>query len=258
MVQRSSDGRLASKVALVTGGGQGIGKGIACAFASEGAGIAIVDIDEAAAARSAKECEGRGVDAIALVCDVSDRNEVDRAVAAVIERFGRLDLVVTCALAKVAVQPFESTDAARIERMWHVGYMGVVNTMQACLPHLRATRGSVINFGSGAGIGAAAGYASYAPVKEAVRAITRVAAREWGAYGVRVNAICPFARSEQFDEWAERNPDHARMAIAGAALGRVGDCERDIGRAAVFLASEDAGFVTGHSLMVDGGQGMPL
>jgi NAD(P)-dependent dehydrogenase (short-subunit alcohol dehydrogenase family) len=251
-------GRLGATVALVTGGGQGIGKGIACAFASEGARVAIVDIDEAAAARSAKECEGRGVAAMALRCDVSDPVDVNRAVEAVVERFGHLDVVVTCALPKVAVQPLESTPAARIEEMWRVGYLGVVNAMQACLPHLRETRGSVINFGSGAGIGASAGYAAYAPVKEAVRAITRVAAREWGAYGIRVNSICPFARSEQFEEWAERNPDSARLAEASAALGRVGDCEQDIGRAAVFLASEDAGFVTGHSLMVDGGQGMPL
>jgi len=251
-------GRLAGRVALVTGGGQGIGAGIARAFASEGARIAIVDVDESTATRSAKACETRGVDAMAVRCDVSDRTDVDRAVAAVVERFGRLDTVVTCALPKVAVQPLESTPATRIEEMWRVGYLGVVNVMVASLPHLRATRGSVINFGSGAGIGAAVGYAAYAPVKEAVRAMTRVAAREWGADGVRVNAICPFARSEQFDEWAERNPEHARAAEASAALGRVGDCELDIGRAAVFLASDDAGYVTGHSLMVDGGQGMPL
>jgi NAD(P)-dependent dehydrogenase (short-subunit alcohol dehydrogenase family) len=245
-------------VAFVTGGGRGIGKGIAFAFASEGARVAVVDIDAAAAARSATECEGRGVDAMALGCDVSNRDDLDRAVAAVVERLGRLDVVVTCALPKGAVEPLEFTSAARMEEMWRVGYMGVVNAMQACLPHLRETRGSVINFGSGAGIAASAGYAAYAPVKEAVRAITRVAAREWGDSGVRVNAICPFARSEQFEEWAARNPELARLAEARAALGRVGNCERDIGRAAVFLASEDAGFVTGHSLMVDGGQGMPL
>jgi NAD(P)-dependent dehydrogenase (short-subunit alcohol dehydrogenase family) len=249
---------LAARVALVTGGGRGIGKGIGCAFASEGAHVAIADIDEATGARSARECEGRGRDAMALRCDVSDREDVDRAVTAVVERFGRLDVLVTSALPEGAVEPLESTSAARIEEMWRVGYLGVVNAMQACLPHLRETRGSVINFGSGAGIAASAGYAAYAPVKEAVRAVTRVAAREWGDSGVRVNAICPFARSEQFGEWADRNPELARMAEARAALGRVGDCEHDIGRAAVFLASDDAGFITGHSLMVDGGQAMPL
>jgi len=109
-----------------------------------------------------------------------------------------------------------------------------------------------------AGIGAAAGYASYGPVKEAVRAITRIAAKEWGKFGINVNAICPFAKSDQFDEWAAANPEQVAMAMAGASLGRVGDCELDIGRAAVFLASDDASYITGHSLMVDGGQSMPL
>jgi NAD(P)-dependent dehydrogenase (short-subunit alcohol dehydrogenase family) len=161
-------------------------------------------------------------------------------------------------LAKVKVQPFEDTPLSGIEKMWRVGYLGVTNTMQACLPQLRARRGKVINFGSGAGIGGAAGYASYGPVKEAVRAITRIAAKEWGPYGVNVNAICPFAKSDQFDEWAAANPDQAAMALASSSLGRVGDCELDIGRAAVFLASDDASYITGHSLMVDGGQGMPL
>ena len=258
MTDSGVGGRLEAKVAVITGGGQGIGKGIACAFASEGAHAAILDVDDDRASRSAKECTARGPEAVALQCDVANRDDVDRAVATVVERFGGIDVLVTCALPKLAVQPFEVTAIAHIEKMWRVGYVGVVNTMQACLPHLKERRGAVINFGSGAGVGASAGYSSYAPVKEAVRALTRVVAREWGAYGIRVNAICPFARSEQFDEWVQANPDQAAMAAASTALGRIGDCERDIGRAAVFLASDDAGFVTGHSLMVDGGQGMPL
>jgi 2-hydroxycyclohexanecarboxyl-CoA dehydrogenase len=251
-------GRLAGKVAVVTGGGQGIGRGIAKAFAAEGANIAIVDLDPDTAKSAAEECAERGVEASGLSYDVSDRGQVDEAVANVVESFGGIDIVVTCALAKVKVQPFEQTPLSGIDKMYRVGYLGVVNMMQASLPHLRERRGNVINFGSGAGIGAAMGYASYGPVKEAVRAITRIAAREWGAYGVRVNEICPFAKSDQFDEWAAINPDQAAMALRSAALGRLGDCELDIGRAAVFLASEDAGYITGHSLMVDGGQGMPL
>jgi NAD(P)-dependent dehydrogenase (short-subunit alcohol dehydrogenase family) len=83
-------------------------------------------------------------------------------------------------------------------------------------------------------------------------------ALEWGKFGINVNAICPFAKSDQFDEWAEANPAQVAMALASASLGRVGDCELDIGRAAVFLASDDASYITGHSLMVDGGQSMPL
>jgi 2-hydroxycyclohexanecarboxyl-CoA dehydrogenase len=251
-------GRLAGKVAVVTGGGQGIGRGIAKAFASEGADIAIIDIDPATAQSAGEECAGRGVRGSGLSCDVSDREQVDAAVAKVVERFGGIDIVVNSALAKVKVQPLEQTPLSGIDKMYRVGYLGVVNLMQASLPHLRERRGNVINFGSGAGIGAGAGYVSYGPVKEAVRAITRIAAREWGVYGVRVNNICPFAQSDQFDEWAAINPEQAAMALGSASLGRIGDCELDIGRAAVFLASDDAGYITGHSLMVDGGQGMPL
>ena len=91
-----------------------------------------------------------------------------------------------------------------------------------------------------------------------MRTLTRIAAKEWGGAGVRVNNLCPFARSEQFEEWAAENRDQVQMAVGSAALGRIGDCEHDIGGAAVFLASDDARFVTGHTLMVDGGQGMPF
>jgi NAD(P)-dependent dehydrogenase (short-subunit alcohol dehydrogenase family) len=250
--------RLAGKVAVVTGGGQGIGRGIAKAFASEDAHIAILDLDANTAQSAADECAGRGVRSLGLCCDVAERRQVEESIAQVVERLGGIDVLVTCALAKVKVEPFEDTPMSGIEKMWRVGYLGVVNAMQVSLPYLRERRGNVINFGSGAGIGAAAGYASYGPVKEAVRAITRIAAKEWGSFGVRVNNICPFAKSDQFDEWAAANPDQAAMALRSSVLGRVGDCELDIGRAAVFLASDDAGYITGHSLMVDGGQSMPL
>lgn len=247
-----------NKVAVITGGGQGIGRGIAGAFASEGARIAIVEIDGHKAHAVAAECRQRGVDALGIECDVAEREQVDGAVSRIVGEFGRIDILVTSALAKVKVQPFVDTPQTGIDKMWRVGYLGVTNTMLACYPHLRERRGNVINFGSGAGINAAAGYASYGPVKEAVRAISRIAAKEWGRTGVRVNVICPFAKSDQFDEWAAASPEQAAMALASASLGRVGDCEHDIGRAAVFLASDDASYVNGHSLMVDGGQSMPL
>jgi NAD(P)-dependent dehydrogenase (short-subunit alcohol dehydrogenase family) len=250
--------RLKNKVAVITGGGQGIGRGIALAFASEGARVAIVELDPLTARKVADECRARGTDAIGIECDVAERERVDDAVAQTVAELGGIDVLVTCALAKVKVQPFVDTPSSGIDKMWRVGYVGVVNAMLACYPQLLDRGGNVINFGSGAGINAGAGYASYGPVKEAVRAISRIAAKEWGRQGIRVNVICPFAKSDQFDEWAAASPEQAAMALRSASLGRVGDCEHDIGRAAVFLASADAGYVNGHSLMVDGGQSMPL
>ena len=251
-------GRLDGKTAVITGGGQGIGRGIARAYASEGAAVVILDLDASLAEEAAADCAQRGADSLGLTVDVADRAQVDAAVHAVVDRFGGIDVLVTCALAKVKVQPFIDTPQAGIEKMWRVGYLGVVNAMQASFPHLQARGGCVINFASGAGIGGGAGYASYGPVKEAVRAITRIAAKEWGPSGVRVNNISPFAKSNQFDEWAQSNPEQAALATRSSVLGRVGDCEDDIGRAAVFLASDDSGYITGHTLMVDGGQSMPL
>lgn len=250
--------KLAGKVAVITGGAQGIGRGIGRAFAAEGAHVAMLDTNEAGAIEAAAECEARGPASIGLMCDVADQGSVEQAVRATVDRFGGIDVLVTCALPKVKVQPFAETSSDVMEQMWRIGFLGVTQIMQACLPHLEQRSGSVINFGSGAGIGAGAGYGAYGPVKEAVRAITRIAAREWGSRGVRVNAICPFAKSDQFDEWAERYPEQVQMAVASSSMGRVGDCEVDIGRAAVFLASADAGYINGHSLMVDGGQSMPL
>jgi NAD(P)-dependent dehydrogenase (short-subunit alcohol dehydrogenase family) len=247
-------GRLDGTVAIVTGGAQGIGRGISLALADAGAAVAVIDVDGDRAEVTAKACRERADRAISVACDVVDRDQVDRVVADVASWGGAIDTLVTCAIAHVYVKPLMETTRAEIDDLWRVGYLGVVNAMQACFPHLLQSGGSVVNFGSGAGLRGSSGYGAYAPVKEAVRALTKVAAQEWGRDGVRVNAICPFARSEQWDEWAEAYPEQAAMAAESSVLGRVGDCELDIGRAAVFLASSDASFITGHTLMVDGGQ----
>lgn len=123
-------GRLEGKTALITGGGQGIGRGIAMAYASEDAAVVILDLDGGLAEAAAADCAARGADALAVTTDVADRAQVDAAVAAVVERFGGIDIVVTCALAKVKVQPFVDTPLAGIEKMWRVGYLGVVNVLR--------------------------------------------------------------------------------------------------------------------------------
>ena len=125
--------------------------------------------------------------------------------------------------------------------------------MQAALPYLKETKGKIINFASGAGINGNPTHTSYAAAKEAIRAISRVAADEFGKYGINVNLISPIANSPGVQQWREAAPDHYNAMVAKIPLGRLGDPESDIGRVAVFLASEDSDYITGQTIMVDGG-----
>jgi NAD(P)-dependent dehydrogenase (short-subunit alcohol dehydrogenase family) len=137
---------------------------------------------------------------------------------------------------------------------WRSGALGTLACMQACYSHLRVHGGSVINIGSGAGLEGLGGYAAYAPVKEAIRCLTKVAAREWGRHGIRVNTLCPHAATPPWERFARDQPERAAAYVERNALGwGPGDPEQHIGRAAVFLASADSEFVTGQTLFVDGG-----
>jgi 2-hydroxycyclohexanecarboxyl-CoA dehydrogenase len=249
--------RLGGSSTLVTGAGQGIGRGIALAFASEGADVAIVDIDAALAESAAADVAARGVRALPIECDVRDRAQVDAAVARTVAEFGGIDVLVCNAIGKVRVVPLEQTRLESMQEGWEIAVLGTFHFFQACFPHLKERRGRIIALGSAAGFDGAPGYAGYGPVKEGVRSLTRIAAREWGRYGIRASTICPYAASPQQQAWMERNPDQAAAALASTVLGRIGDCELDIGRAAVFLASDDSAYVTGHTLMVDGGASQP-
>jgi len=137
---------------------------------------------------------------------------------------------------------------------WQSGALGTLACMQACFPYLRIRGGSIINIGSGAGLEGLGGYAAYAPVKEAIRCLTKVAAREWGRYGIRVNTLCPHAATPPWEKFAREQPERAAAFVARNALGwGPGDPEQHIGRTAVFLASADSDYVTGQTLFVDGG-----
>lgn len=125
--------------------------------------------------------------------------------------------------------------------------------MQAALPYLKETQGKIINFASGAGINGDANQASYAAAKEAIRAITRVAANEFGSFGINVNIIAPIAKSPGMLQWAEENPEYYQGMLSKIPLRRLGELEEDIGRVAVFLASADSDYITGQTIMVVGG-----
>jgi NAD(P)-dependent dehydrogenase (short-subunit alcohol dehydrogenase family) len=247
-------GMLDGKVAIVTGAGQGIGRGIARVFAREGAHVTIADIDQERADRTAGELRELGGQGLAAPCDVSRRDQVDSCVMATLDRFGAVDVLVNAAIAGAPVIPLVDTTYELMTLMWESGPLGTFFMMQACYPHLRGRDGKIVNFASAVGIGGAEGYGAYAPAKEAVRSLSKVAAREWGREGIRVNVICPHANSPLQQAWASADPARAEAAYAGIPLGRVGDCEDDIGTAALFLASDLSSYVTGHTLMVDGGK----
>jgi NAD(P)-dependent dehydrogenase (short-subunit alcohol dehydrogenase family) len=266
---------LDGSVALVTGGGQGVGRGIARALADQGARVVIADLNletatAVAAAIEADFSNGPGGPgdlghpgdrAIAFECDVSRRPSCEAAVAFAVDRFGHLDVLVNNATwTRSFVKLVDTTDddlARTLDtNLWATFWM-----MQAGHPHLLEAAGAgrparVINLCSAAGTEGHAGFSAYAAAKEGVRALTKVAAREWGRDGITVNAICPYANSPAMERTAAERPGRIEKALKRVPMGRLGDCEADVGRTAAFLAGPDASYLTGQTYFVDGGVGM--
>lgn len=245
--------RLAGKVALVTGGGQGVGRGIALALAAEGAAVVVAGRTESTLKDTAGEIAGRGGLAHIVVGDVSERGDVDRMVDETVREFGSLDVLVNNAQSSVQ-RPLEHTTYDDVELTYRSGPLATFHAMQAALPHLRASRGSVVNLGSSTAVQGDPTFAAYAMAKEAIRGLSRVAAREWGAYGIRVNVVCPAALSPAAEVYLAAHPDKAERLVAAIPLGRLGDPEEDIGRAVAALVSDDMAYLTGATLMLEGGR----
>lgn len=246
-------GVLEGQVAIVTGGGQGVGRGVALAVAAEGARVMVLGRTLSKCEAVVAEIVDRGGDAVAEACDVEHRDQIEGSVARAVERYGRIDLLVNNAQTKVYRSLRRMTDAD-METMWGSGPLASFRFMQACFPHLRDARGCVVNMGSGSSILPHGAMGGYAMTKEAVRVLARVAAVEWGRFGIRVNSICPLAQTPGLDEFADATGDAvANDVTPSIPLGRWGDPEADIGRAVVYLASADGSYVTGTTLMVDGG-----
>ena len=247
-------GRLQDRVVLVTGAGQGIGQGVALAAAAEGAHIVAAGRTLDKVEKTADDVRARGVEALAVQCDVRRREEVDACVAATLDRFGRLDGLVNNAM-MVSLGPVLGLTEKDARRTWDSGFLGTLWCMQAAHDALVASKGSVVNLGTGSALRPdPAGFALYAGVKEMVRTLTRAAAVEWGADGVRVNAVIPNGMSPGLQMWSEFAPEEFDAFVASIPLGRVGDLEQDVGKVVAFLLSDDARYVTGTTLMADGGQ----
>ncbi len=249
-------GKLDNKVAIVTGAGQGIGRGTALALAREDAAVVIVDMRKENCIRTVNEIKLLGSRALAAPCDVSRRDQVNAAVAATAKEFGTVDILVNVAQAMRNDVLFQDTTDEDMTLALGSGLMGTFYFMQECFPYMKEHGGKIINFGSAAGLEGHSGWTAYAASKEGIRALTRVACHEWGQYKINVNAICPLASSPHMLEWGAANPGMLDLIAAMTPLRRLGDCEKDIGSAVVFLASPESDYITGQTLMVDGGQTM--
>ena len=182
------------------------------------------------------------------------RDQVNAAVAAAEQAFGGVDILVNNAQIQRMQLSFEDTSDDDMEVVIGSGVLGTFYFMQECFPLLRKRGGKVINVASAAGLSGTAGWTSYAVAKEGIRALTKVAANEWGVHQINVNVICPAATTPSFEEWSHNNPELAKTMIDAIPLGRLGDPEIDVAQAVVFLASSESDFITGLTMMVDGGQ----
>ncbi|MEK3934350.1 SDR family oxidoreductase [Sporosarcina sp. FSL W7-1349] len=243
--------RLQGKVALITGSASGIGKGIALAMAKEGAHIAVVDVNEEKGQDTVQELNEL-TESILIIKDISKQKNIAGIVQEVVAKFGKLDILVNNAhVSRQAL--FTETTMDMLDLSFGTSFYPTFHFMQAAYPELKKTQGKVINFASGAGLDGHPTQASYAAAKEAIRAISRVAANEWGPEGITVNLISPIALTPGVEAWRESAPDMYNAMIDRIPMRRLGDPEGDIGRTAVFLASDDAKYITGQTIMVDGG-----
>jgi NAD(P)-dependent dehydrogenase (short-subunit alcohol dehydrogenase family) len=246
-------GVLNGKVAVVTGGAQGIGKGIVVALAKEGAHVVITDVAKETLLQTVTEVEGLGVRATPVIGDIGLATTAPEAVRAAESEHGRLDILVNCAQAMVSGVPFQDHSDADFDLALGTGLWGAFRFMREAYPLLSINGGSIVNIVSSAGTHGLSGFAGYAAAKEGIRGLTKVAANEWGPVGIRVNALSPQANTPKTDAYFKEHPERHAEKLAQRPIRRDGDAEKDIGRSVVFLVGPDSGFITGNTLMVNGG-----
>ncbi|MGY1495756.1 glucose 1-dehydrogenase [Streptomyces sp. QTS52] len=246
---------LANKAAFVTGASSGIGRATALAFARAGASVTAVDIDEEGAAETVRQIEKDGGRAIAFTCDVTSEAAVEAAVEATLRNFGRLDAAFNNAGIEQPVAPLAEIGASSLDRLIAVNLKSVFLCMQSQVPAMLAGGGgTIVNTASGAGVVGIAGQSVYCATKFGVVGMTKAAALDYAALGVRINAVCPgIIETPMMDRFTGGTEDGRVRVIAQEPIGRMGSPE-EIADAVLWLSSDASSFVVGHAMVVDGGQ----
>lgn len=263
-------GHLTGKTAIITGAGRAvlsdgncgsIGYGIATAYAKEGANLVITGRNLKKLEDAKEELERLyGIKVLPVQADVSaggdNETAVQNVVKQAIETFGRIDVLINNAQASASGVPLAEHTTEQFDLAIYSGLYAVYYYMKACYPYLKETKGTVINFASGAGLFGNFGQSSYAAAKEGIRGLSRVAANEWGKDGINVNVICPLAWTAQLENFQKAYPEAFEANVKMPPMGHYGNVETEIGRACVGLASPDFKYLSGETLTLEGGMGL--
>jgi NAD(P)-dependent dehydrogenase (short-subunit alcohol dehydrogenase family) len=248
-------GVLDGKVAVVTGAGQGVGQGIALALAGEGAAVAVLGRTRSKLESTCGLLRERGARAEPFEIDVTDLDQIPGVIDAVADGLDGIDILVNNAYSG-ALGPLLSMSDADFRQGFASGPFAAFSFMKACHPHFVARGGGdIVNLVTSAMVRwDPSTYGAYAAAKAALRSLTRTVASEWGPDGIRAVAVAPHALSPGLAWWTEQRPDEAARFVKSIPLGRIGDPERDIGRAVVALVGPDLRYLTGALIPLDGGQ----
>lgn len=262
-------GFLTGKTVIITGGGRAvlsdgrcgsIGYGIATAYAKEGANIVITGRNVKKLEDAKEELERLyGVQVLPIQADVSADADNEAVVANVVKQtvdtFGSIDVLINNAQASASGVTLAEHTTEQFNLAMYSGLYAAFYYMKACYPYLAESKGSVINFASGAGLFGNFGQCAYAAAKEGIRGLTRVAATEWSKDGINVNIVCPLAWTAQLEQFQNAYPEAFEQNVHTPPMGHFGDAELEIGRVCVQLASPDFKYMTGETITLEGGLG---
>ena len=263
-------GNFNGKTVIITGGGRAvlsdgscgsIGYGIATAYAKEGANLVITGRNLQKLQDAKEELERLyGIKVLPVQADIAVGADNEAAAKHVVEEavkeFGRIDVLINNAQASASGVTIVDHTTEQFDLAIYSGLYAVFYYMKACYPYLKETKGSVINFASGAGLFGNYGQCAYAAAKEGIRGLTRVAANEWGPDGINANIVCPLAWTAQLEKFQKAYPDAFKANVKMPPAGHYGDVEKEIGRVCVQLASPDFKYMNGETITLEGGMGL--